>query len=81
MTIGSTQGTFDKACLRCSNTLGYRTHEVKDVNGYRVHEVKTAKGTIKWENKGEILQGRGDKKKKGKGEVPGIPVVTQINQI
>jgi len=33
--------------------------------------VKNVKGTIKWENKGEILQRREDKKKKGKGEAPG----------
>ena len=72
---------FDEGCLRCSNTLGYRTHEVKNVKGYRAHEVKNVEGTIKWENKGEILQGREDKKKKGKGKVPGILVVTQINQI
>jgi hypothetical protein len=37
--------------------------------------VKNVESTIKWENKGEILQRREHKNKKGEGESQGIPVV------
>jgi hypothetical protein len=67
MTICSTQGALGEVFLKFSNTL--------ETRGYITHEVKNVESTIKWENKGEILQRREHKNKKGEGESQGIPVV------
>ena len=66
VTLCSTEEAFDKACHRFSKALQTR--------GYSTHEVKNVQDMIKWENTGEILKRREDKKK-GTGEAPGIAVV------
>jgi len=45
--------------------------------GYSAHEVSNVRRHVKWENKKDILIKREEKKKKGKGEAPGIAVVIE----
>ena len=44
---------------------------------YSVHDVNNVRKNVEWENKKNILIKREEKKKKGKGEVPGIAVVIE----
>jgi len=69
LTLCSTEKDFDKACDRYDKALQTR--------GYSAHEVNTVRKTVKRENKKDILIKREEKKKKGKGEAPGIGVVIQ----
>ncbi len=45
--------------------------------GYNTYEVNNIRRNVKWENKKDILMKREVKKKKDKGEAPGIAVVIE----
>ena len=45
--------------------------------GYSAYDVNNVKMHVKWENKRDILIKREEKKKRGKGEAPGIAVVIE----
>ena len=45
--------------------------------GYSACDVNNVKMHVKWENKRDILIKREEKKKRGKGEAPGIAVVIE----
>ena len=69
ITLCSTEEEFDKACNRYDKALQTRR--------YSVYEVNNIRRNVKWENKKDILLKRDEKKKKGKGEAPGIAVVIE----
>jgi hypothetical protein len=69
VTLCSTEKEYDKASDRYSKALQTR--------GYSAHEVDNVREHVKWENKKDILIKREEKKKKGKGQAPGIPVVIE----
>ena len=45
--------------------------------GYSTHDVNNVRKNVKWESKKDILIKREGKKKKGKGQAPGISVVIE----
>jgi len=69
ITLCSTEKEYDKASDRYSKALQTR--------GYSAHAVNDVRKLVKWENKKDILIKREEKKKKGKGQAPGIPVVIE----
>ena len=69
VTLCSTEEEYDKASERYSKALQTR--------GYSAHAVNDVRKLVKWENKKDILIKREEKKKKGKGQAPGIPVVIE----
>ena len=69
ITLCSTEKTYDKSCDRYSKALQKRGYSAYDVNNVKMH--------VKWENKRDILIKREEKKKRGKGEAPGIAVVIE----
>ena len=69
ITLCSTEKEYDKACDRYGKALQTR--------GYSAHDVYNVRKCVRWENKKDILIKREEKKKKGKGEAPGIAVVIE----
>ena len=69
VTLCSTEKEYVKACDRYDKALKTR--------GYSAHDVHNVRKNVKWENKKDILIKRDEKKKKGKGEAPGIAVVIE----
>jgi hypothetical protein len=69
VTLCSTEKEYDKASDGYSKALQTR--------GYSAHEVNNVREHVKWENKKDILIKREEKKKKGKGQASGIPVVIE----
>lgn len=69
ITLCSTEKEYDKACERYGKALQTR--------GYSAHDVYNVRKCVRWENKKDILIKREEKKKKGKGEAPGIAVVIE----
>ena len=69
ITLCSTEKEYDKACDRYSKALQKRGYSAYDVNNVKMH--------VKWEHKRDILIKREEKKKRGKGEAPGIAVVIE----
>ncbi len=69
VTLCSTEKEYDKACDRYDKALQTR--------GYSAHDVHNVRKNVKWENKKHILIKREEKKKKGKGDAPGIAVVPE----
>ena len=65
----STEKEYDKAYDRYDKALQMR--------GYTSHDLYNLRKNVKWENKQDILIKREEKKKKGKGEAPGVPVVIE----
>jgi hypothetical protein len=69
ITLCSTEKEYDKTFNRYDKALQTR--------GYSAHDVHNVRKNVKWENKKDILIKREEKKKKGKGEAPGIVVVIE----
>jgi len=66
VTLCSTEKEYNKASDRYSKALQTR--------GYITHDVNNVRENVKWK---DILLKREEKKKKGKGQAPGIVVVIE----